>query len=94
MKAVTPEISYEEDDVTWKVGKPDSTRCFPTQRLTRPHGKWNHYYLRAVNGAVRLWVNGEEVSGGYDCEPSEGHLVLESEGAPVDFRGMRLRKLP
>ena len=38
--------------------------------------------------------NGEEVSGGYEGKPSEGHLVMESEGAPIDFRGMRLRELP
>jgi len=95
MKAFTPEITYvAEDGSKYKVGKPTSSRCFPTKRLTRPHGQWNHYYVRAINGEVRLWVNGEEVSGGYDCKPSEGHLVMESEGAPVDYRGMRLRELP
>ena len=35
-----------------------------------------------INGEVRLWVNGEEVSGGSDCEPRSGYLCLESEGAP------------
>ena len=95
MKAFTPEITYVAKDGTkYKVGKPNSTRSFPTKRLTRPHGHWNHYYIRAINGEVRLWVNGEEVSGGYDCKPSEGHLVMESEGAPINYRGMRLRELP
>ena len=32
-------------------------------------GEWNHYYVRAINGEIRLWVNGEEVSGGTGCEP-------------------------
>ena len=94
MKAMNPELTYTENGDTWKVGKPTSARSFPTKRLTRPHGEWNHYYFRAINGEVRLWVNGEEVSGGYECKPSEGHLVMESEGAPIDFRGMRLRELP
>ena len=95
MKAFTPEITYVAKDGTkYKVGKPNSARSFPTKRLTRPHGHWNHYYIRAINGEVRLWVNGEEVSGGYDCKPSEGHLVMESEGAPIDYRAMRLRELP
>ena len=81
MKAFTPEITYVAKDGTkYKVGKPNSARSFPTKRLTRPHGHWNHYYIRAINGEVRLWVNREEVSGGYDCKPSEGHLVMESEG--------------
>ena len=50
--------------------------------------------VRAANGEVRLWVNGEEVSGGTGCEPRSGFLCLESEGAPVEFRGLRLRELP
>ena len=94
MKAMNPELTYIEQGETWKVGKATSARSFPTKRLTLPLGHWNHYYFRAINGEVRLWVNGQEVSGGYDCNPSEGHLVMESEGSPIDFRGMRLRELP
>lgn len=70
------------------------TRSFPTKSLVKPAGEWNHYYVRAVNGEVRLWVNGEEVSGGSDCEPSTGYLCLESEGSPVEFRNFRIRVLP
>lgn len=95
MKAFTPEITYTAKDGTkYKVGKPNSARSFPTKRLSNGVGKWNHYYIRAINGEIRLWVNGEEVSGGYECKPSEGHLVMESEGAPIDYRRMRLRELP
>ncbi len=95
MKAVTPQITYkDENGKDYVVGKPNSARSFPTKRLTRPHGKWNHYYVRAVDGTVKLWVNGEMVNEGRECKPSEGHFVLESEGAPIDFRGMKLRELP
>ena len=73
---------------------PGSTRCFPRKRLSKGVNEWNHYYVRAINGEVRLWVNGEEVSGGYDCQPSQGYLCLESEGAPVEFKGLRIRELP
>ena len=95
MKAFTPEISYtDEEGVAFKVGNPASSRSFPTQRLTRPAGEWNHYYVRAINGEVRLWVNGVEVNGGKDCMPSRGYLALEAEGAPVEFRNLRVRELP
>lgn len=94
MTAITPEMEYTEDGATWKVGRPDSPRSFPTQRLTRSAGEWNHYYVRAINGEVRLWVNGQEVNGGTACSPASGYLALESEGAPVEFRGIRLRELP
>ena len=73
---------------------PDGSRSFPRLSLSRGVGQWNHYYVRAVNGEVRLWVNGVEVSGGAGADPSSGYLCLEAEGSPIEFRGMRLRVLP
>jgi hypothetical protein len=73
---------------------PDGKRSFPAKNLSKGVGEWNHYYVRCIDGEVRLWVNGEEVSGGTGCEPAQGYLCLESEGAPVEFRGLRLRVLP
>jgi len=73
---------------------PDGKRSFPTKQRSKGVGEWNHYYVRCLNGEVRLWVNGEEVSGGADCEPRTGYLCLESEGSPVEFRGLRIRELP
>jgi hypothetical protein len=74
--------------------KNGSGRSFPRKELVKPKGEWNHYYIRAINGEVRLWVNGEEVSGGNNCDPKTGWLCLESEGAPVEFKNLRLRELP
>ena len=72
----------------------DSQRSFPRKELSRGINQWNHYYVRAMNGEIRLWVNGEEVSGGSDCTPATGYLCLESEGAPIDFKNLRIRELP
>lgn len=73
---------------------PDGSRSFPRKALSKGVNQWNHYYVRAINGEVRLWVNGEEVSGGSDCSPATGYLCLEAEGSPVEFRNIRVRKLP
>jgi hypothetical protein len=73
---------------------PNGRRSFPSKNLSKGVGQWNHYYIRAINGEVRLWVNGEEVSGGTECEPASGFLCLESEGSPVEFRNLRLREVP
>src|SRR5260370_13215681 len=73
---------------------PDGTRSFPSKNLSKGVGEWNHYYVRCINGEVRLWVNGEEVSGGTGCEPRVGYVCLESEGTPVEFRQLRIRELP
>ena len=73
---------------------PDGKRSFPSKNLSKGVGDWNHYYVRAINGEIRLWVNGEEVSGGTGCTPSVGYLALESEGSPVEFKNLRIRELP
>jgi len=73
---------------------PNGSRSFPRAELCLGHGQWNHYYVRAINGEVRLWVNGQEVSGGNQCDPSSGYLCLESEGSPIQFRKLRIRELP
>jgi hypothetical protein len=73
---------------------PNGKRSFPSKNLTKGINEWNHYYIRAINGEVRLWVNGEEVSGGTNCSPAEGYLCLESEGSPIEFKNLRLRLLP
>ena len=73
---------------------PDGSRSFPRKNLSKGVDQWNHYYVRAINGEIRLWVNGEEVSGGNGIEPRTGYLCLESEGSPIDFRNIRIRELP
>jgi hypothetical protein len=73
---------------------PNGSRSFPRKHLAKGHGEWNQYYIRAINGEVRLWVNGEEVSGGTGISPAQGFLCLESEGSPIDFRKLRIRELP
>jgi hypothetical protein len=73
---------------------PKGSRSFPSKNLSKGVGEWNHYYIKAVNGEVRLWVNGEQVSGGKDCDPKTGYLCLESEGAPIEFKGLKIKELP
>ncbi|MGZ8940561.1 MAG: 3-keto-disaccharide hydrolase, partial [Limisphaerales bacterium] len=52
---------------------PGGERSFPRKNLSKGVGEWNHYYVRAINGEVRLWVNGEEVSGGTQIKPAWGY---------------------
>jgi hypothetical protein len=73
---------------------PSGERSFPRKHLSKGVGEWNFYYIRSINGEIRLWVNGEEVAGGTNCEPRSGYLCLESEGAPIEFKGLRIRELP
>lgn len=73
---------------------PNGKRSFPSSNHSKGFGAWNHYYIRAINGEVRLWVNGVEVSGGTECTPASGFVVLEAEGAPIEFKDIQIRVLP
>lgn len=73
---------------------PNGRRSFPSEERTLGSPNWNHYYIRAINGEVRLWINGKEVSGGNGADPAKGHICLESEGAPVEIKDIRIRELP
>ncbi len=69
-------------------------RSLPTERRARPAGEWNHYRITALNGTLKLAVNGKEVSGGYDITPRKGYIHLESEGGRVLYRNLRVKELP
>ena len=69
-------------------------RSFPTEERSKRSPEWNHYRIVASNGVLRLSVNGKEVSGGEECNYRKGYLGLESEGAPVEFRNLRINELP
>jgi hypothetical protein len=55
-------------------------------RAEKPAGEWNRYEITCIDGKVILVVNGELVNVGRDAVPSEGHICLQSEGAPIEFR--------
>ncbi len=76
------------------VGKTNGKRSFPTEERSKPSPEWNHYRIVAHNGTLRLHVNGKEVSGGDNTNYRKGYLALESEGAPVEFRNLRIKELP
>jgi hypothetical protein len=69
-------------------------RSFPSEERSKRTPEWNHYRIVCTNGVLRLSVNGKEVSGGEDCNYRKGYLALESEGAPVEFRNIRIKELP
>jgi hypothetical protein len=69
-------------------------RCLPSEYRAKGGGEWNHYKVIANNGAIKLHVNGKEVSGVSQCRPRKGYLALESEGAECHFRNLRIKELP
>jgi hypothetical protein len=76
------------------IGRSNGRRSFPAEERSKPSPQWNHYRIVCNNGSIRLHVNGKEVSGGDNCNYRKGYLALESEGAPVEFRNLRILELP
>lgn len=57
-------------------------------------GQWNTYDVVAVDGVVKLAVNGKFVNGVSQASVRKGYLCLESEGAEIHFRNIRILELP
>ena len=75
-------------------GKHHGMRSFPSEQRSKPSPEWNHYRIEGNNGVLRLSVNGKEVSGGEKCNWRKGYIGLESEGAPTEWRMVRIKELP
>jgi hypothetical protein len=75
-------------------GEHSGQRSFPSEERSKLSPEWNHYRITGNNGTLTLAVNGKVVSGGDKCFWRKGYLALESEGAPVEFRNVRIKELP
>jgi hypothetical protein len=60
----------------------------------KPLGEWNQYSIRLVEENLQLTVNGVVQNTATRCEVIEGWIALQSEGAYIEFRNIRLRPLP
>jgi hypothetical protein len=69
-------------------------RCLPSENRCKGGGEWNHYKVTAKDGAIKLEVNGKEVSGVSNCSPRKGYLALEAEGAECHFKNVVITELP
>ena len=57
-------------------------------------GEWNVYDVVCVDGVVKLSVNGKFVNGIRNVQYKKGYLCLESEGAEIHFRNLKIMELP
>lgn len=73
---------------------PRGERSMSVENLCRGRGEWNTYDVVAVDGVVKLAVNGKFVNGVSRSTRRKGYLCLESEGAEIHFRNIRILELP
>jgi len=59
----------------------------------KPPGEWNTYDIVCASDTVTLRVNGVEQNRATGITVREGHICLQSEGALIEFRNVKLEPL-
>ena len=96
----TPPIAYVHGELFGVGGvvtipdTPRGPRSKSIENRCKPRGEWNVYDVVAVDGVIKLSVNGKFVNGIARSTQKKGYLCLESEGAPIHFRNIRILELP
>jgi len=96
----TPPIAYVHGElfgvggVTTTPDNPRGERSKSIENLCKGRGEWNVYDVVCVDGVIKLSVNGKFVNGVAHASQKKGYLCLESEGAPIHFRNLRIIELP
>lgn len=80
--------------VTTVADNPRAARSRSVEMRCLPRGQWNTYDVVAVDGVIKLAINGKFVNGIAKSSQKKGYLCLESEGAKIHFRNIRILELP
>lgn len=78
-------------------GNPERTRGRYTAMAKpsneKPPGEWNDYEIILQGGDLTLKVNGEVQNVATEVQEAAGTIGLQSEGAPIEYRNIRLTPL-
>jgi hypothetical protein len=70
------------------------SRSQARERRCKGVGEWNKYVIVAVDGVVKLSINGKFVNSLSHSTARKGYLCLESEGSEIHFRNIKIMELP
>ena len=96
---VKPPIAYVHgelfgvDGVTLVPDNPRGERSKSVENRCKGKGEWNVYDVVCVDGTIKLSVNGKFVNGISKSSQKIGYICLESEGAEIHFRNIRIVEL-
>jgi hypothetical protein len=97
---VTPPVAYVHGElfgvggVTTTPDNPRGERSMSVENRALGRGQWNTYDVVAVDGVIKLAVNGKFVNGISRSTQKKGYFCLESEGGEIHFRNIRVLELP
>lgn len=61
--------------------------------LQKPSGEWNEWRVLVQGDRVTFWCNDQLAWEGSGLKPERGYVGFQAEGAPLEFRNIRLRKI-
>ena len=61
--------------------------------LQKPAGEWNEWRVLVQGGDVAFWCNGKLAWKASGLTPETGHIGFQAEGAPMEFRNVRIREI-
>jgi hypothetical protein len=64
------------------------------KKVRNPVGEWNTTHVTVQNGTISSDVNATEIATGKTTDLTEGPFGLQSEGAEIHFRNIRVKVLP
>jgi hypothetical protein len=73
---------------------PRGNRSMSIENRAKGRGEWNTYTVVAIDGVVKLAVNGKFVNGVSQSSQKKGYIGLQSEGAEIHFRNLKIMELP
>ncbi|MBA4140656.1 MAG: DUF1080 domain-containing protein [Segetibacter sp.] len=97
---VKPPIAYVHGELFGVGGvetvpdNPRGTRSKSIENRCKGKDEWNSYTVVCVDGVIKLSVNGKFVNGISKSTVRKGYLCLESEGAKIQFRNLKVIELP
>lgn len=97
---VEPPVAYVHGELFGVGGvktvpdNPRGERSKSIENRCLPRNQWNTYDVVAIDGVIKLSVNGKFVNGIAKSTQKRGYLCLESEGAKIHFRNIRILELP
>lgn len=82
------------DDVETIPDNPRGIRSKSIENRCLGRGQWNTYDVVCVDGTIKLSVNGKFVNGIRESTQRKGYMCLESEGAEIHFKNLKVIELP
>ncbi len=96
----TPPVAYVHGEIFGVGGietvpdNPRGRRSKSVENRCKGRGEWNTYEVVCIDGTIKLSVNGKFVNGISKATKKVGFICLESEGAEIHFRNIRIIQLP